>query len=65
MQSNVTVSDKLSKMLTEYSKEQIFWYMTVIGSVAGMLLQGFLGLKGMLILAGVYMIVRYYNKGKS
>ena len=65
MQSNVTVSDKLSKMLTEYSKEQIFWYMTVIGSVVGMILQSFLGLKGMLILAGVYMIVRYYNKGKS
>lgn len=65
MDTNVTISDKLNNVLTEYTKIEIFSYSLIIGTVLGMLIQGLIGLKGILILSGIYFIMRYYNKGNK
>lgn len=64
MQSDVKVNN-LDEFLAPYTKKEIFWYTLVSGSILGMFLQGMLGLKGILILLGVYFIVSYYSKRKS
>lgn len=65
MDTNVTISDKLKSVLSEYTKIEIFSCTLVLGTIFGMLLQGLLGIKGILILSGIYFIMRYYNKGKN